>query len=105
MADEPTVYGKIVQIFTSPALTADEETDRINVVVKFDKETTKAIYTDEENEIQGLTTQKGYGVYFNTKDNGEVTFLIDGVETTGYLHFASLTVDDTEDESDEDENT
>lgn len=93
---DPVVYGKIIQIFTSPALTADEETDRINVVVQFNKETTKAIYTDEEDEIAGLTTQKGYGVYFNTKDNGKVTFLVDGVETTGYLHFSSMSIDDTE---------
>ena len=103
MADEtPVVYGEIVQIFKSPALLGTEDSDRINVVVKFNDDTAKAVYTDEANEILALTTQKGYGVYFNVADNSEITFVSGGVDVIGYLHFASLTVDDTEDETVED---
>ena len=96
-------YGKITQIFTSPALLATDDGDRINVVVEFEDKTAQAVYTSESTQIPNLQTQKGYGVYFGVADNAAVKFVSGGETVTGYLHFADLIVDDTEDEVESEE--
>ena len=63
------ISGKISAIFKSVAQLS-ELTERINLVVDFTDASgnpiygVKAVYTDEDDQIAALSTQKAYGVYF-----------------------------------------
>ena len=58
-----TITGVCTSIFTSPPLAENEEV-RVNIIITFGLPTVKAIYSNEEAQIAGLSTIKPYGVYF-----------------------------------------
>ena len=64
-----TLTATIISIFSSDKLLSTEEGDRTNIVVAFEVDGVKAVYTDEENDIPALITQKEYGVYFGVGES------------------------------------
>lgn len=59
-----TLTATIVSIFSSGKLLSTEEGDRTNIVLAFEVDGVKAVYTDEADDIPALITQKEYGVFF-----------------------------------------
>ena len=64
-----TIKAKISAVFTSVAQLT-EQSDRINLILSFTDADgnpiygVKAVYTDEDDQIEALSTQKSYGVFF-----------------------------------------
>lgn len=63
------IDSNIKEIFLSSKLFPNEETDRTNIVIEFDKEGIECIYTNEAIDIPALITHKRYGVFFGVKPN------------------------------------
>ena len=91
-----TISGKISAIFKSVAQLS-EQTDRINLVVDFTDANgkpiygVKAFYTDEDDQIAALSTQKAYGVYFSPViDTGSAVLTAEFMGET-YVGSADLT--------------
>ena len=110
-----TISGKITAIFKSVAQLSEEKetfdasietaakaaemfmSERINLVINFTDSDgkpiygVKAVYTDEDDQIAALSTQKAYGVFFKpVLDSGSAVLTAEFMGTT-YVGSADLT--------------
>lgn len=91
-----TISGKITAIFKSVAQLS-EDAERINLVINFTDSNgkpiygVKAVYTDEDDQIAALSTQKTYGVFFKpVLSSGSAVLTAEFMGTT-YVGSADLT--------------
>lgn len=69
-----TLTGKITALFSSvPQLS---ETSRTNITVEFDAARVFAIYTDEADQIEALSTQKDYCVFMGPVVNDDDEYVL-----------------------------